>query len=104
MSTVKQIANLSLRIWLVIFIVVFVNVVINVLYSCFVDPLHESFKCSEYEADMVLSLCTLSIIIFAFPAAFIMDYVGGSIYWLLLVSLTMTSSMDLQQFWIIVMM
>eukprot|EP01084_Bolivina_argentea_P099542 178928_1 len=98
MSTVKQITNLSLRIWLVIFIVVFVNVVINVLYSCFVDPLHELFKFSEYEADMVLSLCALSIIIFAFPAAFIMDYFGGSMYWLLLVSFTMASSMGLLAF------
>ena len=94
-STVKQICNLSLTVWLVIFIVVFVNVVINVLYSCFVDPLHEEFKFSEYEADMVLSLTGGSIILFAFPAAFLMDYFGGPNYWLIMVSLVMTLSMGL---------
>lgn len=97
-STVKGIRNLTFTIWIVIWIVVFVNVVINVLYSCFVDPLHEEFKFSEYEADLVLSLTGGSIIIFAFPAAFIMDYFGAPVKWLIMVSITMTASMGLLAF------
>ena len=94
-SVLKQIKGLSATIWMVIGVVVLVNVMINVLYSCFVDPLHESFDFTEYDADLVLSLCAVSIIVFAFPAAFAMDYFGGPIYWLLFASTAMTVSMGI---------
>ena len=97
-SKIKQITNLSFTVWLVITIVVLVNVIINVLYGCFEDPLHENFKFSEYDADMILSLTGLSVIIFAFPAAFIMDYCGGPIYWYLGAAVMITVSMGLLSF------
>ena len=62
-SVAKEIVGLSGTVWLVIAVVVLVNVVINVLYGSFVDPLHETFALSEYEADLLLSLCAVSIII-----------------------------------------
>jgi len=97
-STIRNIVDLSLTIWLVIIIVVLVNVVINVLYGCFEDPLHENFFFSEYDADMILSLTGLSVIIFAFPAAFIMDFFGAPMYWLLAAATMMTLSMGLLSF------
>merc|ERR1712129_35355 len=46
----------------------------------------------------ILSLTGLSVIVFAFPAAFVMDYFGGPIYWLLAAAVMMTSSMGLLSF------
>jgi len=95
MSPLRQFAGFSPTIWVVIAVVTLVNAVITVLYSCFEDPLHETFKLSEYNSDLVLSMSALSIIAFIFPASWVMDYCGGIAYWIWLYSTSTVVAMGM---------
>jgi len=92
-SIVRGFANFSPTVWLVVTIVVLVNALITVIYSCFVDPLHEAFALSEYDADLVLSLSAIAVVSMQFPASWIMDYVGGAAYWIWLYATTLSMGM-----------
>ena len=94
-SALNGFKTFSATIWVVVAIVVLVNALITVIYSCFVDPLHESFALTEYDADLVLSMSALAVISMQFPASWIMDYFGGAAYWIWLYSTTLTIGMGL---------
>jgi len=75
-------SSFTATIWVTIVVVVLVMALITVLYSCFVDPLHETFELGEYHSDLLLSASGVMVITLQFPASWIMDYFGGAAYWI----------------------
>eukprot|EP01084_Bolivina_argentea_P248350 415395_1 len=88
----NQFRQLSFKIWCIIWLVIIANVVINTVYSCYVDPLHKSFNMSEYQADQLLSVCAVVVIVLGFPIGWCTDYIGGQLYVALYVTITMMVS------------